>query len=163
MRRNTSSGTNRDIEALLDQLVATCTPHLRRTAGTESLLCRTGSHILPSLHITSNPLSHTRTLQVSGRTPLKLWCSSQRCCERRQIRATQGMSKRKTFNRPALSCTSTRTHLERRRSVELMNLPFKPCPRAPRIGVLVTVWRLPIDTDIVPQIYFLFTNMYPFR
>ena len=36
------------------------------------------------------------------------------------------MPKRKNFNRRALSCTSTRTHLEGRRSVELMNLSFKP-------------------------------------
>ena len=35
-------------------------------------------------------------------------------------------NKRKTFNRRALSSTSTRTHLEGRRSVELMNLSFKP-------------------------------------
>ena len=51
MRRDTSSCTGREIEALLDQLVATCTPVLRRTAGPESSLCRTGSHILPSLGI----------------------------------------------------------------------------------------------------------------
>ena len=68
----------REIEALLDQLVATCTPVLRRTAGLESPLCRTGSHILPSLGIKSKSLSHTRTLQVSGRIALELWCSSQR-------------------------------------------------------------------------------------
>ena len=36
------------------------------------------------------------------------------------------MPKRKNFNRRALSCTSTRTHLEGRRSVKLMNLSFKP-------------------------------------
>ena len=36
------------------------------------------------------------------------------------------MPKRKNFNRRALSCTSRRTHLEGRRSVELMNLSFKP-------------------------------------
>ena len=35
------------------------------------------------------------------------------------------MPKRKNFSRRALSCTSTRTHLEGRRSVELMNLSFK--------------------------------------
>ena len=35
------------------------------------------------------------------------------------------MPKRKKFNRRALSCTSTRTHLERRRSVELMKLSLK--------------------------------------
>ena len=71
--RNTSSCTSREIEALLGQLVAKCTPHLRRLAGTESPLCRTGSHILPSPYITSKLPSHTRTLQVSGRTPLELW------------------------------------------------------------------------------------------
>ena len=69
MRGNTNSCTGREIEALLDQLVATCTPVLRRTAGLESPLCRTGSHILPSLGIESKPSSHTRTVQVSGRTP----------------------------------------------------------------------------------------------
>ena len=36
------------------------------------------------------------------------------------------MPKRKNFNRRALSCISTRTHLEGRRSVKLMNLSFKP-------------------------------------
>ena len=42
MRCNTSSRTSRKVEALLDQLVATCTPHLRRTAGPKPPLCRTG-------------------------------------------------------------------------------------------------------------------------
>ena len=42
------------------------------------------------------------------------------------------MSKRKNFNRRALLCTSTRTHLEGRRSVELIDLPFKPV-RASRV------------------------------
>ena len=36
------------------------------------------------------------------------------------------MPKRKKINQRALSCTSTRTHLEGRRSVELINLSFKP-------------------------------------
>ena len=62
------------------------------------------------------------------------------------------MPKRKTFNRPALSCTSTRTHLEGRRSVELANL--LSCPRGSRAGVSVAVRRLPIGTDIVPHVYF---------
>ena len=35
------------------------------------------------------------------------------------------MPKRKNFNRRALSCTSTRTHLEGRRSVELMKLSLE--------------------------------------
>ena len=159
MRRNTSSRTSRETGALLNQFVATCTPHVRRTAGTESPLCRTGSHILLSLYITSNPPSYARTLQVSGRTSLELWCSSQRGCDTRRVRATQGMPKRKTFNFPVPSCTSTRAHLEGCRSVELRNLPFKPCPRAPRAGILVAVWRLPIGTDVVPHICFLFSNM----
>ena len=42
------------------------------------------------------------------------------------------MPKRKNFNRRALLCTSTRTHLEGRRSVELIDLPFKPV-RASRV------------------------------
>ena len=42
------------------------------------------------------------------------------------------MPKRKNFNRRTLSCTSTRTHLEGRRSVELMDLHFKPV-RASRV------------------------------
>ena len=159
MRRNTSSCINREIEALLDQHVVTCTPHLRRLAGMESPLCRTGSHILPLPHITSNPPSHTHTLQVSDRTPLELWYSSQRGCDTRGVRATQGMPKRKNFNRPALLCTSTRTHLEGRRSVELRSLPFEPCPCTPRARVPVAVWRLPIGTNIVPHIYILFSNM----
>ena len=37
MRRNTSSCTNKEIEALLDPLVATCAPHLRRLAGRKPL------------------------------------------------------------------------------------------------------------------------------
>ena len=101
------------------------------------------SHRLPYSAFTSyyffNPSSHTRTLQVSGRTPLELWGISQGSCDTRRIRATQGIPKRKSFNRSAVPCTSTRTHLEGRRSVELRNLPFKPCPRAPRAGVLVAV------------------------
>ena len=36
------------------------------------------------------------------------------------------MTNRKNFNQRALSCTSTRTHLEGRPSVELMNLLFNP-------------------------------------
>ena len=66
------------------------------------------------------------------------------------------MSKGKKFNRRALSCTSTRTHLEERRSVELRDLPFKPCPRKPRAGVSGALWRLPIATDVVPLIFFCF-------
>ena len=42
------------------------------------------------------------------------------------------MPKRKNVNRRALSCTSTRTHLEGRRSVEVMDLSFKPV-RASRV------------------------------
>ena len=72
MRRNTNSCTGRENEPLLDQLVATCRPVLRRTAGFESPLCCTGSHILPSLDVESKPPSHTSTLQVSGRTPSNL-------------------------------------------------------------------------------------------
>ena len=66
MRRNTCSRTSREVEALMDQLVGRTPPSYR-----------TGSHILPSFHITSNLPSHTRTLQISGRTPLELWCISQ--------------------------------------------------------------------------------------
>ena len=67
------------------------------------------------------------------------------------------MPKGKNFNQPVLSCISTRTHLEGRRSVELRNLPFKPCPRAPRAEVSGAVWRLPIGTDdVVPHIHFCF-------
>ena len=88
-----------------------------------SLLFCTGSHILPLLHMMSNPPSHTRTLEVSGRTPLEFGGSGQRRFLNLRIRATQGMPKRKPFNRQALSCISTRTHLEGRLSVELRNLP----------------------------------------
>ena len=42
------------------------------------------------------------------------------------------MPKRKNFNRRALSCTSTRMHLEGRRSVELIDIPLKPV-RASRV------------------------------
>ena len=78
MWRNTNSCTGREIEPLLEKLVATCTPALRRTGGLGSPLCRTGSHILPSLGIKSKPLSHTSTLQVPGRTPLEFGGSGQR-------------------------------------------------------------------------------------
>ena len=54
MRRNTNSCTGREIEPLLDQLVATCTLVLRRTAGLESPLCCTGSHILHHLVFSLN-------------------------------------------------------------------------------------------------------------
>ena len=73
-----------------------------------------------------------------------------------ELQATQGMPKRKNFNRRALSCTSTRTHLEGRRAVELRNLLFKPCPRKLRAGVSGALWRLPIGTDVVPHIFFCF-------
>ena len=43
-----------------------------------SLLFRTGSHILPLPCATSNPPSHMSTLQVSGRTPLEFGSSGQR-------------------------------------------------------------------------------------
>ena len=96
MRRNTYSRTSREVEALMGQLIATCTPYPRRTAGRTPPLYRTGSHILPSLHITSNPPSHTRTLQqVSGRTSLELWCISQGRCDTRRIRTTQDIPQRK--------------------------------------------------------------------
>ena len=36
MRRTTYSCTSREIEALLDQFKATCTPHLRRCSGSQS-------------------------------------------------------------------------------------------------------------------------------
>ena len=72
------SRTSRGVEALMNQLVATCTPHLRRMAGRTPPSFRTGSHILPSFHMMSNPPSHTRTLQVSGRTPLEFGGSGQR-------------------------------------------------------------------------------------
>ena len=42
------------------------------------------------------------------------------------------MPKRKNFNRRALSCTSTRTHIEGRRSVELVDLRLEPV-RASRV------------------------------
>ena len=42
------------------------------------------------------------------------------------------MPKRKNFNRRALSSTSTRTHLEGRRSVKLIDLPLNPV-RASRV------------------------------
>ena len=69
------------------------------------------------------------------------------------------MSKRKTFNRRALSCASTRTHLEGRRSVELRNLLFQPCPRERRAGVSGALWRLPIGTDVVPHVFFVCFQM----
>ena len=161
MRRNTNnSGTGREIAALLDQLVATCTPVLRRTTSLESPLCHTGPYIPPSLGIKSKPPSRTRTIQVSARTPLELWCSIQLRCDARRIRATQGMPKRKKINRQPLSCTFTRTHLEGRRSVELRNFPFQPFLREPRGGISGALWRLPFGTDVTPHIivYFQICN-----
>ena len=82
MRRITYSPTSREIEALLDhldQLRATCTPLLQRPAQKANFLSyRTGSHILLSPCATSNPPSHTSTLQVSCRTPLEFGSSGQR-------------------------------------------------------------------------------------
>ena len=43
-----------------------------------SLLYRTGSNILPLSHATSNPSSHTSTVQISGRTVLEFGGSGQR-------------------------------------------------------------------------------------
>ena len=108
-----------------------------------SLLYRTGFHSLSFPCVISSSPSHTSTLQVSGRTPLEFGGSGQRLCLNLRIRATQGMLKRKNFNRRTRSCTSTRTHLERHLSVELRNLFFKPCPRKPRAGVSGALWRPP--------------------
>ena len=69
MQRNTNSCTDRETEALLDQLVATCTPVLRKTAGLECSLCRTGFYILSSLGIKSKPSSHTRASYKSQAGP----------------------------------------------------------------------------------------------
>ena len=63
------------------------------------------------------------------------------------------MPKRKNFNRRALSCTSTRTHLDGRCSVELMNLFFKPVRASRAQGAL---WWLSIGTDVAPHIFFCF-------
>ena len=97
-----------------------------------SLLCRDGSNILPLPCGTFNLPSHTSTVGVSGRTPLEFGGWAQGWCFNFRIRATQSMPKRKHFNRRALSCTSTRMPLEGRRSVELMDLRFKPV-RASRV------------------------------
>ena len=56
------------------------------------------------------------------------------------------MPKRKNFNRRALSCTSTRTHLEGRRSVVLMDLRFKPV-RASRVQGFQGPYR---GTELLP-------------
>ena len=72
------------------------------------------------------------------------------------------MPKHENFSRRALWYTFTRKHLEGQRSVELRNLPFQPCPREPRAGVSVAIWRLPIGTDIVPYIFVFVQNVKPF-
>ena len=59
---------------------------------------------------------------------------------------------------------STHTHFEARRSLELRNLPFQPCPREPRAGVSVASWRLSIGSDIVPHIYiYIYIYIYCFQ
>ena len=104
-------------------------PRFRHTCDdaqeANSLLYRTGSNILPLPCATFNPPSHTSTVQVSGRTPSNLGVELKADASTFEYERL-GMPKRKNFNRRALSCTSTRTNLEGRRSVELMNLPFKP-------------------------------------
>ena len=159
MRRNISSCTSREVNALLDQLVATCTPHLQKIAGPKSPLCHTGSHILPSLHITSNPSSHTRPYRSRAGPPsncsVSVWADVTHD-EYERHRACPSV--KRLSDQP--SRVPLHTHLERCRSVELRNLPFNPRLRAPRAGVLVAVWRLPIGTDIVPHnIFFLLSNM----
>ena len=72
------------------------------------------------------------------------------------------MSKNKNFSRRALSCTFTRTYLEEHCSVEVRNYPLQLCPRAPRAGVSVGIWLLPIGTDIVPDVIVFVKNMKPF-
>ena len=69
------------------------------------------------------------------------------------------MPKRKNFKGRALSRTSTRTHLEGRRSVELMKLSLKPvhASRARGFrGLLEALWRLSIGTDVVLHTVFCF-------
>ena len=51
------------------------------------------------------------------------------------------------------------THdLEGYHSVDLSNHPLQLCPRAPRAGVFVGIWRLSIGTDIVPHVIVFVKN-----
>ena len=74
MRRNTFSRTSRGIEAYWIIWIS-LEPRFRHTCDNaqeaNSLLYRTGSNILSSPCPTFNPLTHTSTVQVSGRTPLE--------------------------------------------------------------------------------------------
>ena len=78
----------------------------------------------------SEPQEHRARL---GQDPPRIWgLSSALMLQPSNTSKTGHAYKRKNLNRRALSCTSTRTYLEGCRSIELMNLPFKPV-RASRV------------------------------
>ena len=105
------------------------------------------------LHCTlSTPPSTTGVLQVECRISSNLRLSRKGWIFERRTRVTQGISKHKNFSWRALWNMPTRTHLEGLHSVDLRNHTLQLCPRAPRAGVSVGIWRLPIGTDIVPHI-----------
>ena len=113
-------------------------------------------HFVFTLYLELTPEPNDEHPAGPGQDPLKFGGSGQPRSFNLRIRTTQGMPKRKNFNRRALSCTATRTHLEGRRSVEVRSFPFKPCPRKPRAGVSGALWMLPIGTDVVLHICFCF-------
>ena len=136
-------------------------PHPWRRKEIKSPEDYTRFNILPSRYTISTPPSTTGALQVVCRISSNLRCSRKGWFFRRRIRATQGMFNHKNFSRRALWYTFTRTHLEGYRSVDLSNHSLQLCPRAPRPGVFVGIWRLPIGTDTVPHATGLVKNVKP--
>ena len=87
--RNTySTSTNRELRLYWISLEPCARHTCEDVPEANSLLYRTGAHILPLPCATSNVPSHMSILQVSGRTPLELGGNGQRCdastfeCER---------------------------------------------------------------------------------
>ena len=83
-----------------------------------SLLYRKGSNIPPLPCGSFNPPSQTSTVHVSGKTPLEFGVVLKANASTFEYERHRACLSVKTLN--------TRTHLEVRRSVELMKLSFKP-------------------------------------
>ena len=71
------------------------------------------------------------------------------------------MSKQKKSADEPSDVVPSHAHLEGHRSVDLSNHPLQLCPCAPRAGVFVGIWRLPIGTDIVPHGIVFVKNIKP--
>ena len=73
MRPNTYSCTSREMRLYWISLEPPARHTCKDVPEANSLLYRTGSHVLPLPCVTSNSPSHTSTLQVMRKTPLKFW------------------------------------------------------------------------------------------